>query len=47
MYFKINDSKNLFIGKANIYILMGIMLIITNIVIYKIKDSKEDKKIDL
>lgn len=43
----INDSKNLFIGKANIYILMGIMLIITNIVIYKIKDSKEDKKIDL
>lgn len=43
----INDSKNLFIGKANIYILMGIMLIITNIVIYKIKDSKEDKKVDL
>lgn len=43
----INDSKSLFISKANLYILMGIMLIIANIVIYKIKDNKEDKKIDL
>lgn len=43
----INDSKSLFIGKANIYILIGIMLIIANIVIAKIKDNREDKKIEL
>lgn len=43
----INDSKSLFISKANLYILMGIMLIIANIVIAKIKDNREDKKIDL
>lgn len=43
----INDSKSLFIGKANLYILMGIMLIIANIVIAKIKDNREDKKIEL
>ena len=43
----INDSKSLFISKANLYILMGIMLIIANIVIAKIKDNREDKKIEL
>ena len=43
----INDSKSLFVKEANIYILMGVMLIIANIVIYKIKDKKEDKKIEL
>ena len=43
----IYDSKSLFINKSITFLIIGMILIAINIVIAKIIDIKEDKKIDL